>query len=139
LADLIIELIVIQKTKGGFRLEFNSLFTYLPSSQIKHLFLVNKILGKIIPIKIIDVKSLSNRCVCSNMKALDISNINEAFYLEFSIGSLVSGFVQNVCSFGVFIDVSFSVGLLHISQISNDRINNIYEMFHFGEPVLINL
>merc|ERR1719160_1294256 len=51
------------------------------------------------------------------------------------VGDIVSGHIQNVTGFGAFVDLNGVNGLLHISQISNDRINTIEGIFQIGEPI----
>lgn len=48
---------------------------------------------------------------------------------------MVQGYIQNVTNFGAFVDLNGVAGLLHISQISNERINNIDGIFDIGEPI----
>lgn len=52
-----------------------------------------------------------------------------------SVGDVVSGHVQNLTSFGAFVDLNGIAGLLHVSQISNDRLDNMEGIFQIGEPI----
>merc|ERR1712093_184379 len=54
---------------------------------------------------------------------------------DLKVGDVVSGHIQNVTGFGAFVDLNGVNGLLHISQISNDRINTVEGIFQIGEPV----
>merc|ERR1712093_233819 len=54
---------------------------------------------------------------------------------DLKVGDVVAGNIQNVTNFGAFIDLNGVAGLLHISQISNDRISDIEGIFHVGEPI----
>merc|ERR1711904_751705 len=51
------------------------------------------------------------------------------------VGDIVQGYVQNLTAFGAFIDLDGLVGLLHVSQISNDRICSVDGIFLIGEPI----
>merc|ERR1711964_47227 len=51
------------------------------------------------------------------------------------VGDVVNGYIQNVTGFGAFVDLNGIAGLLHISQISNDRIHNTEGIFQIGEPI----
>jgi small subunit ribosomal protein S1 len=83
----------------------------------------------------IDLDASKNRCVCSNRKALSNDN-NAASILEtLSVGDVVSGHIQNVTAFGAFVDFDGVAGLLHVSQISNDRIDDTEGIFQIGEPI----
>merc|ERR1719310_1847196 len=54
---------------------------------------------------------------------------------DLKVGDVVSGHIQNVTGFGAFVDLNGLAGLLHISQISNDRINTTDAIFQIGEPI----
>merc|ERR1719324_1550068 len=54
---------------------------------------------------------------------------------DLKVGDVVHGYIQNVTTFGAFVDLNGVNGLLHISQISNDRINTIEGIFQIGEPI----
>merc|ERR1712226_1778248 len=51
------------------------------------------------------------------------------------VGDVVQGYIQNLTAFGVFVDLNGIVGLLHVSQISNDRICSVEGIFLIGEPI----
>jgi small subunit ribosomal protein S1 len=55
---------------------------------------------------------------------------------RYKIGDLVSGKVSKVASFGAFIQLADEIdGLVHISQISNDRIEKVKEVLKIGQEV----
>merc|ERR1719161_1174697 len=83
----------------------------------------------------IDVYENKNRSVCSNRKALATENHVASTFEAFRVGDVVSGHIQNVTAFGAFVDFDGVVGLLHVSQISNDRIDSTEGIFQIGEPI----
>lgn len=92
-------------------------------------------MGKVISIKLIDVDESKNRCVCSNRKAMIDDESTASKLASLRVGDIVSGHIQNVTGFGAFVDLSGVNGLLHVSQISNDRINTTEGIFQIGEPI----
>jgi small subunit ribosomal protein S1 len=55
---------------------------------------------------------------------------------RYKIGDLVSGKVSKVASFGAFIQLADEIdGLVHISQISNDRVEKVKEVLKIGQEV----
>merc|ERR1712093_321685 len=54
---------------------------------------------------------------------------------DLKVGDVVSGHIQNITGFGAFVDLNGLAGLLHISQISNDRIDTTEGIFQIGEPI----
>jgi small subunit ribosomal protein S1 len=54
----------------------------------------------------------------------------------YKIGDLVTGKVSKVASFGAFIQLADEIdGLVHISQISNDRVEKVKEVLKIGQEV----
>ena len=58
------------------------------------------------------------------------------------LGSTISGTVVDVCSFGAFVNIGYATrgsragtALLHISQIRNERINNIHDVVKVGDII----
>jgi len=55
---------------------------------------------------------------------------------RYKIGDLVTGKVSKVASFGAFIQLADEIdGLVHISQISNDRVEKVKEVLKIGQEV----
>src|SRR5271154_435366 len=55
---------------------------------------------------------------------------------RYKIGDLVTGKLSKVASFGAFIQLADEIdGLVHISQISNDRVEKVKEVLKIGQEV----
>ena len=55
---------------------------------------------------------------------------------RYKIGDLVTGKVSKVASFGAFIQLADDIdGLVHISQISNDRVEKVKDVLKIGQEV----
>ena len=55
---------------------------------------------------------------------------------KYKIGDVVSGKVSKVASFGAFIQLEDEIdGLVHISQISNDRVEKVKDVLKIGQDV----
>jgi small subunit ribosomal protein S1 len=131
----VLQALVLEGTKGGYKVDIDGFKSFLPISQIHPQHLIDELSGKTIPVRMIDLDVSKNRCVCSNRKALSNDN-NAASILEtLSVGDVVSGHIQNVTAFGAFVDFDGVAGLLHVSQISNDRIDDTEGIFQIGEPI----
>lgn len=89
-------------------------------------------MGKAIPLKVIEVDEERDRLVLNNRKAISKSSAD-----SFKIGSVVLGTVQSVKTYGAFIDVGGTTGLLHISQISHDRVTNVESVLAAGDSIKV--
>jgi small subunit ribosomal protein S1 len=74
------------------------------------------LIGKVLPLKFLEVNSETNKLVVSNRKA-----VVEQQMADVSRGDLLSGMVKALKPYGAFVEVGGMSGLLHISQISYDR------------------
>ncbi|MBR3085991.1 MAG: S1 RNA-binding domain-containing protein, partial [Kiritimatiellae bacterium] len=55
---------------------------------------------------------------------------------RYSIGQIVKGKVSKIASFGAFIELEDGVdGLVHISQISNERVEKVRDALKVGQEV----
>ena len=60
---------------------------------------------------------------------------------EVEVGGIYYGEVVRIMNFGAFVDLGFGEkeGLLHISQISKERIKNIEDVLHVGDKVTVKV
>ena len=76
----------------------------------------------------------------------DKEKLDEAVHLveesvrTFEIGDIVTGKVVNIVKFGAFIDIGGGTeGLLHISKISKERVNNVEDVLKLGEEITVKV
>jgi small subunit ribosomal protein S1 len=53
------------------------------------------------------------------------------------VGEVVRGVVQTIKPYGAFINLGGDVGLLHVSQISHQRISNLDKVLKEGEQLKV--
>ena len=60
---------------------------------------------------------------------------------DVEVGGIYYGEVTRLMNFGAFIDLGCGgkEGLLHISKISKERINNIEDVLHVGDKVTVKV
>ncbi len=56
-----------------------------------------------------------------------------------SVGDVYEAIVKTVMPYGVFVDFSGKSGLLHVTEMSHSRIENVEEVFQEGDPVKVKL
>lgn len=96
-------------------------------------------IGKLVIGRVKSVEPLSNR-VEVTLKTSTVSNTPKSETTDlsrFHVGDLISGRIKRVESFGLFIaiDNTNMVGLCHVSEISDDHIENIEANYRAGERV----
>lgn len=131
----IIELNVVERCKGGYRLQMGDLMAYLPRSLVHPSVNFEISIGDRLPVKLIEVNQSKKRLICSNREALIEDSSIRVDISSLEVGDIVEGYVNNITKFGAFMDLGTNTGLLHISQISSERITSIHGVFNIGEKI----
>jgi small subunit ribosomal protein S1 len=84
-----------------------------------------------LPLKIVEVDADQSRLVLSNRKAMADSQA------QLGIGSVVLGTVESIKPYGAFIDIGGINGLLHVSQISHDRVADVSTVLQPGDTLKV--
>lgn len=72
------------------------------------------------------------RLVFSNRRASSDAEVQ-----GFNVGDVVMGTVQTIKPYGAFIDIGGATGLLHVSQISHDRIFQVGDILSEGDKLKV--
>lgn len=119
--DPVLEAPVVQVNRGGAIVLIEGLRAFLPGSHVMGgSSLDESWVGKPLKVKFLEVNKEGAKLVVSNKRAV----------IEHSMGAVqrgevVEGEVTAVKPYGAFVEVLGMSGLLHISQISYDRVLNI--------------
>ncbi|KAL2341621.1 hypothetical protein Fmac_009561 [Flemingia macrophylla] len=125
--DAVVKGKVVNANKGGLVAQVECLKGFVPFSQISAKSTGEELLEKEIPFKFVEVDQEQSRLVLSHRKAVAE---NQG---QLGIGSVVTGSVQSIKPYGAFIDIGGISGLLHVSQISHDRITDIATVLQPGD------
>lgn len=129
--DAVVKGLVLAANRGGLVVDIEGLRGFVPFSQMSGRGSLEEYTNKVIPLKFVEVDEEENRLVLSNKKALVDNQIS------LGIGSVVEGIVQSIKPYGAFIDVGGVSGLLHISQISHDRITDVENVLQPGDKLKV--
>ncbi|CAI0467585.1 unnamed protein product [Linum tenue] len=129
--DVIVKGKVVGANKGGVVAVVEGIRGFVPFSQISSKLTADELLDKELPLKFVDVDEEQSRLVFSNRKAMADSQA------QLGIGSVVTGTVQSLKPYGAFIDIGGINGLLHVSQISHDRVADIATVLQPGDTLKV--
>ncbi|XP_022138241.1 30S ribosomal protein S1, chloroplastic [Momordica charantia] len=129
--DVVVKGKVVDANKGGVVAVVEGLRGFVPFSQISSKSTAEELLNKELPLKFVEVDEEQSRLVLSNRKAMADSQA------QLGIGSVVTGTVQSLKPYGAFIDIGGINGLLHVSQISHDRISDIATVLQPGDTLKV--
>ena len=142
-AGEIIDAEVREQNKGGLIVNIMGLRGFLPSSQVARQFSGNlmELVGTKIPVKILEVNRKRNRLIVSQRAAQDEDRARqrEELFEKLAVGDVVSGKVSGLTSYGAFVNLGGADGLIHISELSWDRINNVSDMLAVGDEVEVKV
>lgn len=126
----------VEVNKGGLIVEVADVRGFLPSSQValSQITDLEDLVGKDIAVTVIEVDPSQNRLIFSQ-KASISETIKEQLK-KLSIGDKVSGKVAAVLPFGIFVTLDSGVeGLVHISEIAWEKIEDPGKLFKVGDSV----
>ncbi|GMH18247.1 hypothetical protein Nepgr_020088 [Nepenthes gracilis] len=125
--DVVVKGKIVGANKGGVVAVVEGLRGFVPFSQISSKSAAEELLEKELPLKFVEVDEEQSRLILSNRKAMADSQA------QLGIGSVVTGTVQSLKPYGAFIDIGGINGLLHVSQISHDRVSDIATVLQPGD------
>lgn len=128
--DAILEAEVVGVNRGGAICLVEGLRAFLPGSHLAGQLPTEDLIGQNLQLKFLEVNQENNKLVVSNRKA-----VVEQQMADLSRGDLVSGVVKALKPYGAFVEVGGMSGLLHISQISYDRIDDLEKVLQPGMQV----
>lgn len=130
---------ILSRIRGGYKAIYKGLSVFLPYPQfaiVKNLDeeALNSEIGKEYEVKVIELaedETKKHKTVIVSRKEL----LEEEFWNKIKIGDIVEGPVTSVASFGIFIDLGGNEGLIHISRLSNRRIEDTKSFAKKGDII----
>ncbi len=138
-AEVPIEGKVTGINKGGFNVTIMGRKAFCPFSQIdlKHVDDPNTYLSKLLPFVITRVEGRGRNIVLSRHPILekDLSGRFDELVKNSENKTVIKGTVSKVAAFGLFVSLGDVEGLVHISEVSWDRAENLNQSFKAGQGV----
>ncbi len=143
----IIEVSPYDANRGGLLVEHDGVRGFLPVSQLsaEHyprvgssdkdeiLQRLNVLIGQTLKVRILDCDRKANKLIFSEKEA--IKDGLSARFEKLAVGDSVKGVVTGVVDFGIFVNVEGIEGLVHISEISWERVNNPNDYVKVGQTI----
>jgi small subunit ribosomal protein S1 len=141
--DDIVEAPVTQDDKGGLVFDVEGDRGFVPASMIENRFVqdLNQYKGQTIRAKIIEIDPAESRLILSRRDVLneERSEALARVFNELSVGDVVEGKVARMTNFGAFIDLGGVDGLVHVSEISHERVSQPSDVLSVGEEVKVKV
>ncbi|PGK42483.1 30S ribosomal protein S1 [Bacillus anthracis] len=97
--------------------------------------------GKTLDVKIVELDREKNRVILSHKAVveLELDSKKKEAISSLKEGDVVEGTVQRLTDFGAFVNVGGVDGLVHISQISHERVEQPSEVLEQGQKVKVKV
>ncbi|MDP9325780.1 MAG: 30S ribosomal protein S1 [Candidatus Dormibacteraeota bacterium] len=142
-AGEVVEAEVREQNKGGLIVNVLGLRGFLPTSQVSRQFAnaPEELLTQKIQVKILEVNRKRNRLIVSQKAAMDEDRARqrEELFEKLQVGDVVKGRVSGLTTYGAFVNLGGADGLIHISELSWDRVNSVNEVLSVGDEVEVKV
>jgi small subunit ribosomal protein S1 len=143
----IIEVMAYDANRGGLLIELEGIRGFLPVSQLaaEHyprvsdadkdeiLTKLNALVNKPLRVRILDVSRKDNKLIFSEKEA--VRDDMQSRLSSLKVGDVVEGMITGVIDFGAFVNVEGIEGLIHISEISWERVEDPRKYVKIGDKV----
>ena len=129
--------------KGGLSVEFEGLRGFIPASMLDTRFVRNteRFVGQEFDAKIKEVDAKENRFILSRREVVEAEAIEarKEVFSKLEVGSIVTGKVARLTSFGAFIDLGGVDGLVHLTELSHERNVSPKSVVTVGEEIEVKV
>jgi small subunit ribosomal protein S1 len=146
-AGEIIEVSPYDANRGGLLVEYDGVRGFLPVSQLsaEHyprvgsndkdeiLQRLNSLINQTLSVRILDADRKANKLIFSEKEAVKEGLV--ARFEKLAVGDSVKGVATGVVDYGIFVNVEGIEGLVHISEISWERVNNPSDYVKVGQTI----
>jgi len=148
-ADEPVELEVMGYNRGGLIVGLKSLRGFVPASHLldfpaqaseeeRKTTLAHK-MGQRLRLKVIEYDPAKGRVVFSERAAQARPGSRKQVLENLNPGDVVTGMVTNVCDFGVFVDLGGLEGLVHVSEVSWNRVAHPRDVLVCNQEVRVSV
>ena len=124
--------------KGGMVGYYGSTRVFIPGSQAsRERIELETLVGKPLDVKIIELDFRDRKLVASR-RVIEMEQYNKdrkAAWALLESGQKKSGVVTGIAKFGAFVDIGGVEGLIHITDLSWERVNKVEDIVNVGDKV----
>lgn len=140
---MVVEARVTGHNKGGLEVDVNRIRGFIPISQVS-LYRVEDLapfVGQKLPCVVTEANRERRNLVLSHRALLERqqAEAKEKLLSELKEGQEREGVVRNIREFGAFVDLGGVDGMLHVSQMSWDRIKHPSDVLTLGQKIKVKI
>lgn len=134
-----VEGVITHSVKGGMKVDISGVEAFLPASQIETRYVENTddYAGLKSSFRIMKFNPRQNKLVVSRRVLLEEERekLKVELWENLEVGQVVKGMVTRLTGYGVFVDLGGMEGLVHISNLSWDKVKKPSELVKVGEEI----
>lgn len=134
---------VSHTVKGGVRVSMLGLEAFCPISQLNNAYVEDPdvFVGQTLLFRILRVEEDGRNVVVSRRQLLEeeAAAKSEELWASMEVGNIVEGTITSIRSYGAFVDIGGVEGLLHVSEVAHERIENPRDKLSSGESVRVQI
>src|SRR3989475_1999132 len=134
---------VMERIKGGLRVDIEGIAAFLPGSQVdvRPVRNLDSLRGREIEAKVIKLNRKRSNVVLSRKAVLEERHADRKGQTLGQIEEdiIVEGQIKNLTEYGAFVDLGGIDGLLHVTDMSWGRLQNPSELFRVGDAVQVKV
>ena len=135
----IIEGVVTETNKGGVVVNYKGVRVFVPASQtdLPREADLGELVKKVVRLKLTEVNKARKRVVGSIRRVAQAERraATEAIWNEIEVGKKYHGTVKSLTSYGAFVDIGGIDGMVHVSELSWNRIHQPSEVVSVGDEI----
>lgn len=138
--------------RGGMIARLMNVRGFIPVSQFGRQWMgkLDQLYNKVFPVKVIEVDREKNRLIFSEKSVSEAETIShqQDMLTTVKVGNKYKGQVSGVMAFGIFVRVfleedqeigAFLDGLVHISELSWEKVNDVSKIYKVGDMVTVQV
>src|SRR6185369_2737455 len=134
---------VIERIKGGLRVDVDGIAAFLPGSQVdvRPVRNLDSLRGREIEAKVIKLNRKRSNVVLSRKAVIEQENTGrkDQTLEQIEEDIVVEGQIKNLTDYGAFVDLGGVDGLLHVTDMSWGRLQNPNELFKVGDSIQVKV
>ncbi len=138
-----VEVLVTGSNAGGLECKVGNIRAFVPASQVALFRIENfaEFVGQKILCVITEANERRGNLVLSRRAVLERERVEQRAqrFAALEVGTAVTGTVRKITDFGAFIDIGGLDGLLHISQLSWERVKHPNEVLEEGQQIQVRI
>lgn len=134
---------VIRVVKGGLIALIKGINAFIPASHVSINYVtdLSQFVGQEFMVTILDFDKQKRRVILSRkeVERVEVESMRDKLWNSLEEGAIIKGIVQRLTNFGAFVDLGGVDGLIHISDLSWNRVKHPSEVVKPGDKVEVQV